>query len=286
MVYLSNFKFAPVEKEEYFGHTIKRTCYNTWYPFGILTKNRFSEIDFAPITILYGGNGSGKSTALNIIAEKLGLHRDTAYNRSNFYEDYLRFCRYETEEPISSKSRIITSDDVFDFMINLRYINNGLDIKREELFEDYLENKHADFRFSSMADYERLKKINAARSTTQSQYVKNNLMGNLREHSNGESAFLYFQDKIEEDALYLLDEPENSLSPERQMELVKFLEESVSIYGCQFVIATHSPFILALKNAKIYDMDACPVDLKSWTELGNVRAYYEFFKEHEDEFVL
>ena len=58
-------------------------------------------------------------------------------------------------------------------------------------------------------DYEQLKKVTMDRSKAQSQYVRNNLMGNSREHSNGESAILYFEEKIKENALYLLDEPEN-----------------------------------------------------------------------------
>lgn len=109
-------------------------------------------------------------------------------------------------------------------------------------------------------------------------------MDNVREHSNGESAFLYFSEKIKDNGLYLLDEPENSLSPQRQKELVKFLEDSARFFGCQFIISTHSPFVLSIKNAKIYDMDEEPVDVKKWTELPSVRAYYEFFKEHEGEF--
>ena len=55
-------------------------------------------------------------------------------------------------------------------------------------------------------------------------------------------------------------------------------------FGCQFVIATHSPFLLSMREAKIYDLDEDVVDVKRWTELKNVRAYYEFFKKHEDEF--
>ena len=109
-------------------------------------------------------------------------------------------------------------------------------------------------------------------------------MKNVREHSNGESAFLYFNDKIKENALYLLDEPENSLSSEKQIELQRFLVDSARFYGCQFIIATHSPFLLAMKGAKIYDLDEDPADVKKWTELGNVRAYYEFFREHQSEF--
>ena len=75
----------------------------------------------------------------------------------------------------------------------------------------------------------------------------------------------------------MLDEPENSLSPGKQQELVKFLEDSARFFGCQFVIATHSPFLLAIRGAKIYDLDEDPVDVKRWTELSNVREYYEFF---------
>ena len=284
MVYLSKFQFPHIEREYDFFLRQKRTCYDTYYPFQILSKHNLTRLDFEPVTILYGGNGSGKTTALNVIAEKLGLERDTLYNRSNFFEDYTELCSYEEEHKIPSGSRIITSDDVFDFMLNLRSINDGINRKREDLFEDYLEAKYAHFQMKSLEDYEHLKKVTMARSNTQSKFVRKNIMDNVREHSNGESAFIYFADKIKENGLYLLDEPENSLSPERQQELLKFLEDSARFFGCQFVISTHSPFLLSMKGAKIYDMDEEVVDVKRWSELKNVRAYYDFFKKHEREF--
>ena len=258
--------------------------YDTFYPFQVLSKHGLTRLDFEPVTILYGGNGSGKTTALNVIAEKLTLDRDTLYNRSNFFEDYTGMCDYEEEMPIPKESRIITSDDVFDFMLNLRSINDGINLKREQLFADYLEDKYSHFQMKSLDDYERLKKVNMAKRKTQSRYVRENLMDNVREHSNGESAFIYFSEKINENGLYLLDEPENSLSPERQQELLRFLQDSARFFGCQFIIATHSPFLLSMNGAKIYDMDEEPVDVKRWTELENVRAYYDFFKKHEHEF--
>lgn len=95
---------------------------------------------------------------------------------------------------------------------------------------------------------------------------------------------MYFTDKIKENGLYLLDEPENSLSPDRQQELLQFLEDSVRFYNCQFVISTHSPFLLSMRGAKIYDLDEEPVDVRKWTQLGNVRVFYDFFKKHEREF--
>ena len=201
---------------------VQRTCYDTFYPFQVLSKHQLRMLDFEPVTILYGGNGSGKTTALNVIAEKLGLRRDTLYNRSNFFEDYTRMCSFETIGKIPKVSRIITSDDVFDFMLNLRSINEGIDQKREELFEEYQEAKYSRFQMRSLEDYEQLKKVNSARRSTQSKFVRGNLQDNIREHSNGESAFLYFCDQIKEDGLYLLDEPENSLSPENSRNCCVF----------------------------------------------------------------
>ncbi len=284
MIYLDSFKFVNENREYDFILDEKRTCYDSFYPFKILSKNQFERVDFDRITILYGGNGSGKSTALNIIAEKIKVHRDSIYNKSNFYSRYVDMCEVNIENDIPEKSRIITSDDVFDYMLNIRNINEGIDNKREKLFEEYLDNKYNRFQMQSIDDYDKLRKVNESRSKTQSKYVRHNLMDNVREYSNGENAFRYFISKIEESGLYILDEPENSLSPKRQIELVKFIEEHARYLGCQFIIATHSPFILSLKGAKIYDLDENPVDIKRWTDLDNVRQYYNFFKNHENEF--
>ena len=284
MIYLKSFKFVDEGREYDFILDEKRTCYDSFYPFKILSKNQFERIDFNTITILYGGNGSGKSTALNIIAEKININRDSIYNKSNFYTDYVNMCDIDIEYEIPKKSRIITSDDVFDYMLNVRNINEGIDNKREKIFEEYLDNKYSNFQMKSIEELNILRKVNEARSKTQSKYVRHNLIDNIREYSNGENAFRYFISKIEENGLYILDEPENSLSPKRQIELVKFIEDNARYLSCQFIIATHSPFMLSIRGAKIYDLDENPVDIKIWTELENVREYYDFFKEHENEF--
>lgn len=284
MIYLNSFKFVDEVREYNFILDEKRTCYDSFYPFKIFSKNQFERIDFNTITILYGGNGSGKSTALNIIAEKSNINRDSIYNKSNFYNDYVNMCEIDIEYEIPTKSRIITSDDVFDYMLNVRNINEGIDNKREKIFEEYLDNKYSKFQMKSIEDLHILRKVNEARSKTQSKYVRHNLIDNVREYSNGENAFRYFISNIEENGLYILDEPENSLSPKRQIELVKFIEDHARYLNCQFIIATHSPFMLSIRGAKIYDLDENPVDIKRWTELENVREYYDFFKEHENEF--
>ncbi len=285
MVYLKSMIFPNADLEFDFILSIKRTCYDSYYPFKILSGHDLHRLDFEPITILYGSNGSGKTTALNVIAEKTKVRRDSVYNKSNFFPDYVQMCEMHTESEITGDSRIITSDDVFDYMLNIRNLNEGIDKKRENLFDEYLDVKYSQFKFRTMDDYDQLKRVNNSRRKTQSKFVRGELMDNVREYSNGESAFLYFTQKIGENGLYLLDEPENSLSVKRQLELVKFLEDSARFFGCQFIISTHSPFLLSMKGAKIYNLDADPVSVDRWTELEQVRTYYDFFKAHDQEFM-
>lgn len=284
MIYLNSFTFPSGEEEFDFFMGVQRTCYDSFYPFGQVAKKEISILNFEDITILYGGNGSGKTTILNIVAEKLSLKREAMYNRSNFFPDYIALCDAALARDLTENSRIITSDDVFDYMLSVRTLNEGIHTRREELFQEYLEAKYSDFHYRTMEDFEQLKKVNLARRKTQSKFVRANLMDTIREHSNGENAFRYFQEKVEESALYLLDEPENSLSPERQLELVRFIEEAAEKLNCQFIISTHSPFLLGMKGAKIYDLDTLPVRPKKWTQLKNVQLYYQFFKERQAEF--
>lgn len=284
MPYLTHFTFPDRDREFDYMLNVKRQCYTDFYPFQVLSSIDMTELSFGPVTILHGGNGSGKTTALNVIAEGIGADRDSAFNRSAFFPDYVKLCGQGWGEDRPRDCRIITSDDVFDYMLNLRCLNEGIDRKREEIFEEYLNRKHSRFRLNSLEDYEELALSNRAKSRTQSRYVRESLMANAVERSNGESAYLYFVNKIREDGLYLLDEPENSLAPARQRELVKFIEESVRFFRCQFIIATHSPFLLALREARIYDLSETPVTEKSWTQLENVRQYRSFFMEHEAEF--
>ncbi|MBQ9112477.1 MAG: AAA family ATPase [Clostridia bacterium] len=294
MVYLESFRLAGADAEDSFvlsyPYQLEMQCYshNNVYPFKIFPQKQLSHLTFEPVTVFYGGNGSGKSTVLNVITEKLGLERSAPFNDTPFMADYLKLCGYELARGVRGiprGSRKITSDDVFDYLLDVRMINEGVDRRREELFEEYTRLRDTPMQpLRSLDDLEGLRQRNEARARTKSAYVARRLPRELDGRSNGESAFLYFTDKIRENALYLLDEPENSLSAELQIKLVSFIEESVRFYNCQFIISTHSPFLLAMKNAKIYDLDTVPVGTKRWTELGNVKIYYDFFKQRMDEF--
>ena len=286
-VYLRSFTLASQAQEEDFwdfsNPKARRTCYTTYYPFGVFRRREPGTFTFAPITIFCGGNGSGKSTLLNIIAEALQVQRGTVYNRTDFFDDYTALCAWESGA-IPDGSRILTSDDVFDHLIGIRELNEGIHQKRAALFEEYTQARHAAVQLRSLADYEEFAKTVDAQRKSASQYVKGRLMENMPEQSNGESALDFFTGAVEEGALYLLDEPENSLSAARQLELRQFLEDSARFYRCQLILATHSPFLLSLPRAKIYDLDESPAAVKQWTALETVRAYYEFFRAHAGEF--
>ncbi len=271
-------------------------CYRTGnvHPFKLFPPKGLSHIDFtaSPITLFYGSNGSGKSTLLNIIASKLSLSRISPFNKTPFFEDYLDLCHADLPTDVYGRAKrppatssIITSDDVFDFMLNLRTINDGIDRERERLFVEWdTLRKDSGFKMESMADYDELVKHREAARLTRSEFTARRLGQNIRGQSNGESAMGYFVDRIRDHALYLLDEPENSLSAERQVELAAFLEDSARFYGCQFIISTHSPFLLAMKGACIYDLDSAPVHTRAWTDLPNVRLYHDFFEKHREDF--
>ena len=160
VMYLTEFRFPDSDQEFSFFMEIKRTCYDSFYPFQVLSAIGFSRMDFEPVTILYGGNGCGKSTALNVIAGKLGLRRQTAGNSSNFFGEYLRMCSYESCSRIPKESCILTSDDVFDFMLDLRALTEGIDRKREEVFEEYLAANSAGFNVRPVEVYDRLQSVN------------------------------------------------------------------------------------------------------------------------------
>ena len=286
MIYLSHFTLPRQTRREILLDELvnNRTCYSNFYPFQVFDNWEEETFSFEPITVLYGGNGSGKTTLLNLMGEKLRLERRSVFNRSSFFQDFVDLCRAEGTAPAGSA--VLTSDDVFDDLLDLRTLNQGIDRERVELLAEYKDLRESGFQMKSLDDYDQLKKVVRAtrRKASGSSFVKESIGTNVRGKSNGETAFQYFTDQIQENALYLLDEPENSLSVQRQRELAKFLEDSARFFGCQIILATHSPILLAMQGAQVYDLDQRPVQVRKWTDLPAVRAWYEFFKEHAKEF--
>jgi len=297
MIYLESFRFPDASDELDYKLREKKldmSCYdvNNAYPFGILTHKLCEAVEFEPITVFYGGNGSGKSTALNVIAERLGLVRRVSFNNTPFMRDYAALCSHKLSNPRSglpSESAIITSDGVFDRLLGERDANTAVSIEREEIFSEYdritADSRDNGWQMRSLSEYDELKKRCEIMRKSKSRYTSDHLKSKeQRLASNGESAYKYFTELIGDNALYLLDEPENSLSASLQAELAKFLLDQSRFYGCQFIISTHSPFLLSIRGARIYDLDSQPSEIKRWHELANVRVYYELFKTRAWEF--
>ncbi len=266
------------------------------YPCRMFGSREQEEISFRNVTIFYGGNGSGKSTLLNLIAGKLQLNRIAPFNSSELFDRYAAACKYTCGyddegfiHRIPDGSRIITSDDIFDYMLTVRTNNAEIAEQIEAGKEEHKKLKYGDtVKFSGLEDYEALRMQVLARqkSLSRRQFIRRTAGMETKLNSNGETALNYFETKLKFDKLYCLDEPENSMSPKMQMDLKRMLEDYAKNCGCQFIIATHSPFLLSLEDARIYDLDSDPVEVKNWWELENVRIYYEFFREHEKLFWL
>lgn len=273
MIYLK--KFELPDKEDYSG-----------YPFHLFLQKEFFNIKFDTITIFYGDNGSGKSTLLNIITETINkdkkiIKRKNDILKSEYFDMYINECKYYIENDIPQGSKIICSEDIFQNILSKREKNKKKNNSREDLKMQYLEYKYNPINSSSLED---LSLSVETRKRTQSKFIKSRIEENEKEFSNGQTALDFFDKELQENSLYLLDEPENSLSPKFQLELVQLINELTRFFKCQFIIATHSPFFLAIQNAKIYNLDKTPAAEEKWYELENMQIYYNFFKGNKSYF--
>lgn len=286
MVYLKSFRLLNMLEEHNLICNSKR-IYNSSYPCHIFPEKEFENISFEPVTIFYGDNGSGKTTLLNIIANKIRASRRNINDLGSRFDDYVQGCDCELNERDCSEIKLILSDDVFDFLLDQRAINSDVNRRKDQLVDEYkiLRDKTMGIEVVNRGDYELLRnKVDANRQTV-SKYVRSHLGKNtIVQQSNGQQALDFWYSEIRENAIYLIDEPENSLSATNQLALRQYIEEAARFYNCQFIISTHSPFILSITDGRIYDLDSFPVKTKKWYELENMKVYHQFFDDNSEYF--
>lgn len=221
-------------------------------------------------------------------------------------EKYVKMCSFKTDlhytgeefdflgkrnhkYDIAEISKVITSDDVFKKMIERRLKDEQKRFKSEMLIEEKTNQKRhcimpKSINLEDRRSVEEFNHFYTMRESSYTQYLKKTIGEVEPSFSNGETGLMYLIEQIADPGLYLLDEPENSMSCETQLKLVEFIELSARAFNTQFIIATHSPFLLSIPNAKIYNLDTRPVTLSKWWELENMKHYFELFNKYQTEF--
>lgn len=269
MIYLSSFRLSD--------KTVRNP---NIYPYNAFHGKDIEPFVLAPITVFYGNNGSGKSTLLNIMAGRLKIRgwEMPASNQfgSNYCVQFEQECGHSlgddeygrSLEKIPKHSRYLKSEDIL------------YEIKKIQQEQVLAEGMKYDLVQSGRTKEEAEAFLGSVEGWKQLEYQK----FAQEKYSNGETTLQILEDSLMPDALYLLDEPEVSLSPQNQVKMAEEMNKMARFLGCQFVIATHSPFMLGSLNAKIYNLDTEYYEVQKWTELPNVRYFYEFFKKKESEF--
>jgi predicted ATPase len=248
---------------------------------------QLEHIEFAPITIFYGNNGCGKSTLLNVIAERIGIKNKTQGNSNEYFENYVKKCTYSSSDKMPEDSVFIRSEDIMAEITKrrARFARMKEELLKDDSLKDYGVSQKL-YRQALIAPdevapdkYAKLSRLSDFAST------RSCLASSSADFvSNGEKALEFFRDHLFEDTLYLLDEPENSMAPAYQMELAHEIALLAYRLNSQFIIATHSPFMLSIEGARIYDLDARPARVREWYELENMQTYYQLFKKNADKF--
>ena len=190
--------------------------------------------------------------------------------------------RYEeSEERFLGDKKLITSQDVFKKIKNRVIYNQNCDDEITDILKRKDQIKGNRIQLEGIDQLDDFKKYLEARKLSKTKYVKKYGRNKQKMQSNGETALDYFSNIFENGGVFLLDEPENCLSPIYQLQLVEIIKESVKFFDCQFIIATHSPIILSINNAIIYNLDKSPVIDEPWYVLENVKAYYNFFENNK-----
>lgn len=245
------------------------------YPDYVFKHMAGEVLLFDRITVLYGNNGSGKSSLLNIMANKLGIagaERMTS-DFSPYVQRFLDASSYRLGQnederelrKLPEGSRYMKSEDI---LYEIKKIQQA-GVLRESLLHEQRGGGMSREETEAYGDSYAFKKRMGIIQFSQEKY------------SNGETSMHYFGDHLLPGNLYLLDEPETSLSPANQIKLAEQINELARLLDAQFVIATHSPFMLGTLNAKIYNLDVRPLQTAAWHELDNVRFFQQFFQQHQ-----
>jgi len=220
-----------------------------YYPFTIGVLQQTQSIKFSsPVAFFIGENGSGKTTLLEALARKCNIH-------------------------------------IWSGMDSTRSEPNPY----EEMLFLYLQVEWTDgivpgsfFSSQIFRNFAQLVEMWEADNPGQIEYFGGK---SLITQSHGQSIMSFFRCRYKIRGIYLLDEPETALSPKSQLELLKLLQEMSALGHAQFIIATHSPILLACPGSVIYSFDHSPVKKIHYEETEHYQIYKNFM-ENPGKYVL
>lgn len=206
------------------------------YPFCLPAVRHLGKLEFDPaVTFIVGENGCGKSTLLEGLAVALGFNAEGGSKHFNF----------RTRESHSSLHEYLR-------------LGRGVRLPRDGFF------LRAESFFNVATQVDQLGDLLPAYGGT-----------SLHEQSHGESFMALLEKRFRGKGLYILDEPEAALSPQRQLAALKRIDQLVQ-GGSQFVIATHSPILMAYPEASIYVCTPAGIVQRAYEDTEHYQVMHDF----------
>lgn len=216
------------------------------YPFNLPAVRELGTLHFHPcVTFFAGENGSGKSTLIEAIAIAVGFNAEGG--SKNF-----RFSTHRTESELHHALRLIRG---------IRRERDGFFVRAESLY-------------NLATEVEALDGLGAGRLQEYGDRI-------LHNQSHGEALLALVVNRFRGEGLYILDEPEAALSPSRQLALLKLIDVHVRERRSQFIIATHSPILLAYPDALIYYLTPEGVSPIAYEETEHFKVTSDFLSNRQ-----
>jgi len=254
----------------YNGFTILESKLENGFPFSLPIFRHNSELEFnKPITIFVGENGSGKSTLLESLAISMNLpaigsidlESDATLTDLQSFADHLRG-KWSHK---TYKGFFFRAEDYFGFVKRLNSMRKEFD---EEIVD-----------FEKQLSGSGLKRavgtVLGQKEALQKKY------GDLNKVSHGEGFLKVLQHRIQPEGIYLIDEPEAALSPQRQLGLYALIKQMAEIENCQFIIATHSPILMTLPNSQLFEFEGETIKETNYKETEHFTVLKQFLNNPE-----
>jgi predicted ATPase len=241
------------------------------YPYSVPSIKTLDELTFnTNITIFVGDNGSGKSTLLKAIAQN--------HNAINTAGSPIDSETYDVLKPLSEKLKLsyntknqkgfLFSGDEFITFIN------RLEAEKKDLLSYVKETKTA---YKDKSDFALDQALGPAIKELRA--LETMYGGELGEKSHGESFLAFFKSRMRPGGIYFLDEPETPLSTMNQFQLFVMISDLAKT-GAQIILATHSPILMALENAVIYEFNES-IEVTTYDQIDSVNFLKDFMNNRE-----